>query len=312
MPEESLADTPTRATRKSFDLTAEAPAASRQLFPATLVAPSDPAEAAALIARLHEAWSHEHARAAELELKLAAAQDMQRESERVAEHALKLANGVIAAVRAVQRTDRPGSRAGSRKPSDAGMHAAAAAAAEAYFKSGVAPSSEGEADARCTRRVVGGVDVIQCAFGTCSYTCGTLRALERHRAAAHSLACAPVCCAPVPAFRPPPPYVPRRPPRAPSSGLGVADVPPDLSERFGLHAAEASPPPQLKRAASHAVAAVAKPPMQRALSVAGASGGGGGVSYAVPSAAWLRACGVANASRARATADSGAYVEFGQ
>lgn len=291
--------------RLSFDLaSADSPAVSRKLFiqepPADLVA------ATVLIAELHRAWQRECSRAAKLERELAATREKQLESERVAEHALKLANGVISAVRSVQKehrkpASREGSRAGSRRSSGIGLRdASAAAAAAAAFK----PSSS-SAQTEYTRRVVDGVSVIQCAL-CCKYTCGTLSALERHRASVHSIRhkAESSLSAAVPVFRPPPPFNPRSPPL-------------DPSERFGLHGPERDPK---HRAARSDGVTYSPPKLTRPASSENAAACS--ASYAAPSVSWLRACAVANKSRARAAnadgfacigeadADTDAYVEF--
>jgi hypothetical protein len=164
---------------------------SRQLFRRTKPEPSGGAEPFILAAELLRTVQLMRGRIEELEGQLVKSEAKRLEAERVAEHALKLANGVISAIKTV-------SKPAQRPPRKA--------AEETLFT-------------RCT---VDGVSVMQCAL--CAFTCGTLSALNRHRANAHALQhcdgeCAAACS---PSRRQN--ALARSPPRAPSSGLGRADM----------------------------------------------------------------------------------------
>jgi hypothetical protein len=303
---------------RSFDPSSEPPTA-RKLFTVAsweeALAP-DAVRALLLCAELRAAWQREVKRVEVLERRLEHAEEKRQESERVAEQALKLANGVIAAVRSVQKekeqTSSSFSSASGRRPSYADPREAAAAAAAAQHR----PRPHATDDSHFTRRVVGGVSAIHCAL--CNYSCGTMSALDRHRATAHGLKLSPsraqathtshgALTLAVPGCRSPvshswPASRPRSPPRAPSSGLGVAEIPPDLDQRFGLHGPDQNPSPVLHRGHSHSSvvrrAAQLRHGSQHAAAAATAEDGSS-CAYAAPSVSWLRACGVANASRAR-------------
>lgn len=225
----------------------------------------DPTSMAILCAELHSAYRLEQQRAAALERRLHEMEMRLQDSERIAEHALMLANGVLSAVHASQ-SGRPCDEPGDKPPVPAPASTAPAAPEEPVYE----PFDQPRAPAGGRRQVVGGVSVIRC--DTCGFTCGTKAALGKHIATAHGLK--------------PTPQRTRGPPPARSSGMGVADLsrPPLLASHTAHEPKRAEPEPT----ADHDD---------------GDRGPDAGW-YEEPSVVWLRACGINNAARNRLRRDS--------